>query len=394
MKAVILAAGKSTRTYPLTLKKPKALLKIANVSIIGRTLSQLQGVAKEVVVVTGYEGDQLKEFLGDRFGRLKISYVEQKLQKGTADALLAAEKEISEKFVLLMGDDVYGGEDIRRCAKRDLCILAKKVDDLSSFGEVVSKRGVLDGVKEKPAGKRSGSANTGVYVLDPGIFEHCKKLKKSSRGEYELTAALNKFARKETVAVENAAFWVPVAYPWNLLDANEKVLDDITGDVYATVEKGVTIKGKVSVGRNTLLRSGTYIEGPVVIGENCDIGPNCFIRPYTSIGDNCRIGNAVEVKNSIVMDNASIGHLSYFGNSIAGERVNLGAGFLVANLRHDGEEIMSMVGGKLVGTGRKKHGTVLGDGVKTGINTSVYPGRKMWPEKSTLPGEVVKKDVA
>ena len=205
--------------------------------------------------------------------------------------------------------------------------------------------------------------------------------------------AVKIFAKKNKVVVQKAMFWMPATYPWNLLDANEKLLDEITSDVYATVEKGVTIKGKVIVGKNTLLRSGTYIEGPAVIGENCDIGPNCFIRSYTSIGDNCRIGNAVEVKNSIIMNNTRIGHLTYIGDSVIGENVNLAAGFIIANLRHDDSEVKSMVKGILLGTKRRKLGAIIADNVKTGIRTSIYPGRKIWPNKTTLPGEIVKRDI-
>src|SRR3989338_3290353 len=121
--------------------------------------------------------------------------------------------------------------------------------------------------------------------------------------------------------------------------------------------------------------------------------PNCYIRAFSSIGNNCRIGNAVEVKNSIVMDNTHIGHLSYVGDSVIGENVNLGAGFIVANLRHDNETVKSVVKEELISTGRRKFGTIIAENVKTGIRTSVYHGRKIWPNKTTLPGEIVKRDI-
>ncbi|MAG15470.1 glucose-1-phosphate thymidylyltransferase [Candidatus Woesearchaeota archaeon] len=393
MKAVILAAGKSTRTHPLTVSKPKSLLKIANKTIIEHILSQLHGIVSEAVIVIGHEGKQISDYLGSTYGGIRLTFVQQKKQYGTGDALLAVEKIISGKFIVLMGDDLYNNEDIKKCVKHDYCILVKEVKDVSSFGDVMIKEGYLHDMVEKPEKSVPGHANTGFYVLDDKIFSVTKKLKKSSRGEYEITDAIKTFAKKEKVVVEEAGFWLPTTYPWSLLYANERLLDEISGDVYATVEKGVTIKGKVVVGRNTLLRAGTYIEGPVVIGEHCDIGPNCYIRPFTSIGNNCRVGNSVEVKNSIVMDNTQIGHLSYLGDSVIGENVNLAAGFIVANLRHDEKKIDSIVKGKLISSGRRKFGTVIADNVKTGIRTSIYPGRKIWPGKTTLPGEIVKKDV-
>ena len=93
------------------------------------------------------------------------------------------------------------------------------------------------------------------------------------------------------------------------------------------------------------------------------------------------------------MDNSRVGHLSYVGDSVIGENVNLGAGTCIANLRHDGKYIKSEIKGTLADSGLSKLGAFIGDGAKTGINTSIYPGRKIWPGKTTLPGEVVKKDV-
>jgi bifunctional UDP-N-acetylglucosamine pyrophosphorylase/glucosamine-1-phosphate N-acetyltransferase len=130
-----------------------------------------------------------------------------------------------------------------------------------------------------------------------------------------------------------------------------------------------------------------------MIGENCTIGPNCFIRSCTTIGNDSKVGNAVEIKNSIIGDNTSIGHLSYVGDSVIGDYVNLGAGTITANLRHDDKNISSPVKGDMVDSGRRKLGAIIGDNVHTGINTSIYPGRKIWPEKTTLPGEIVSKDV-
>jgi bifunctional UDP-N-acetylglucosamine pyrophosphorylase/glucosamine-1-phosphate N-acetyltransferase len=102
----------------------------------------------------------------------------------------------------------------------------------------------------------------------------------------------------------------------------------------------------------------------------------------------------VEVKNSILMDRAATPHLSYVGDSVIGERSNLGAGTITANVRHDGKNVMSAVKGAQVDSGRRKLGAIIGDDVHTGINTSIYPGRKLWPNTSTYPGEVVRRDIA
>ena len=232
-----------------------------------------------------------------------------------------------------------------------------------------------------------------MYTLDRRIFTHIRKLERSERGEYELNEAVNEMAKENEVKVVNAeGGWVSVGYPWDILEANERILDGIGSANEGEIEPHATVKGDVRIGKGTLIRNGCYIEGPVVIGDNCVIGPNCFIRGKTSIGDVCRIGNAVEIKNSVIGDRTNVCHLTYMGDSVIGDGVNVAAGNITANLRHDKGEVRSLVKGKITGTGRRKFGVVLADGVKTGINTSFYPGRKLWPGKTTLPGEIVKKD--
>lgn len=185
-----------------------------------------------------------------------------------------------------------------------------------------------------------------------------------------------------------------IVHPWDLLRANEQhvgslVFSDINGDVHPSA----VIEGVIRLGAGSRILPGVFIEGNVIIGENCKIGPNCYLRGSTSIGDRCHIGQSVEIKNCLILSKTNVGHLSYVGDSVLGEQVNFGAGTTVSNLRHDGKTHRSMVNGTLIDTGRRKFGTIVGDHVHTGINTSIYPGRKLWPHTSTLPAEVVRHDV-
>ncbi len=185
-----------------------------------------------------------------------------------------------------------------------------------------------------------------------------------------------------------------IRYPWDILRVNEILVGALAeSNIAGEVSPGCTIEGQVVVGARSRLLPGVFIEGNAVIGANCKIGPNCYIRGNTAIGDNCHVGQAVEIKNSLLMNGASIGHLSYCGDSIIGEKVNFGAGTITANLRHDGSSQRSMVGQELIDTRRRKLGVVVGDGVHTGINTSFYPGRKMWPGTATRPGSIVERDI-
>jgi bifunctional UDP-N-acetylglucosamine pyrophosphorylase/glucosamine-1-phosphate N-acetyltransferase len=183
-------------------------------------------------------------------------------------------------------------------------------------------------------------------------------------------------------------------YPWDLLRINEELVGALQADlVEGDISPAAHIRGKIVVGSGSRILPGVFIEGNVVIGSSVRIGPNCYVRGSTSIGDGCHIGQAVEIKNCIIMGNTGVGHLSYCGDSILGERVNFGAGTITANFRHDGCQHRSMVMGKLVDTGRRKFGAIIGDGVHTGIHTSIYPGRKIWPGKTTRPGAIVRRDL-
>lgn len=185
-----------------------------------------------------------------------------------------------------------------------------------------------------------------------------------------------------------------IRYPWHLLRINEQVVGRLAESVVAgEVSERAEVNGFLALGEGSRILPGVYIEGNVVIGRRCKIGPNCYLRGNTAIGDDCHIGQAVEIKNSLIMANTSIGHLSYCGDSVVGVGVNLGAGTITANFRHDGRNHASMVGGELLDTGRRKFGAIIGDAVHTGIHTSIYPGRKIWPGMATRPGDVVQRDL-
>ena len=195
----------------------------------------------------------------------------------------------------------------------------------------------------------------------------------------------------ETVTASGESFLIE--YIWHLLKVNEQIVAALPRPVLkGEVHDLAVIEGTVSIGKGTRILPGVYIEGNAVIGENCKIGPNCYIRGNTSIGDSCHIGQSVEIKNCIIGNKTNVGHLSYVGDSILGHEVNLGAGTTTSNLRHDGSNHKSEISGELVDTGRRKFGSVIANGVHTGIHTSLYPGRKLGKGVTTLPGEVITID--
>ncbi len=190
-----------------------------------------------------------------------------------------------------------------------------------------------------------------------------------------------------------AAQAVAVVYAWDLLRVNEALVNRQERSlIRGHLSDRATVDGALELGVGSVVLPGVYVEGSVIVGRDCKVGPNCYLRGPTAIGDGCHVGQAVELKASILYERVGAGHLSYVGDSIIGARSNLGAGTITANLRHDGKNHRSQVGDALVDTGRRKFGVILGDDVHTGIHTSFYPGRKLWPGTSTRPGAVVEKD--
>lgn len=396
MQAIIMAAGQSTRTYPLTLTRPKPLLPVMNKPILAHQLDALQGLVDGVVLVVNYKREQIEERFGDNYEGLPLTYVVQDDPRGTGHAVLQCADVVSGPFLAMNGDDLYAAGDLRRLAEQEQAALAKEVPDPRLYGiyEVADGNRAVRLV-EKPVDVFSNLANVGAYKFTPVVFDVLAGTAPSERGEIEITSAVHTLAQAggfRVVTMEG--YWLPVGYPWHLLDVNEFFLDTmLKGDIEGEVSPHAHINGRVSIGKGTVVRSGVVIDGPVCIGENASIGPNCWIRPGTTIGNGCRVGQATEIKNSILMDKAAVPHLSYAGDTIIGEGSNFGAGTITANVRHDGKNVQSMVKGRLVDSGRRKLGAIVGDHVHTGIHTSIYPGRKLWPETSTYPGETVTKDI-
>ncbi len=399
LQAVILCAGKSTRTYPLTLTKPKTLLPVANKPIIFYFLDNLKGLVDEVIIVVNYLKEKIIHAVGNSYQGMKITYVEQQEINGTGSAFLTAESYIKDTFLFMYGDDIYFRNDIEKVLQYPTAMLVKKVTNPENFGivltEKTTKGNKVTSIVEKPTKFVGDLANIGVFYLDKSIFNYKEKLKKSPRGEYDFVDLISMMAKEKDIFAVEADNWLPITYSWSLLDANAHFLSQISQNSIskdAVIEDNVTIKGNIVVSKGSVLKSGTYIEGNVIIGEGCAIGPNCYIRGPTSIGNQCKVGNAVEIKSSLLGTHAVVGHLSYIGDSVLGDNINFGAGTITANLRHDNINIKSEVNGKLVDTGKRKLGTIVSDGVHTGVHTSINPGRKLYPCTATVAGEVVTAD--
>ena len=390
MKAVILAAGEGNRMRPLTGNRPKVMLPIANKPILEHLLNEVKAAGvSDFIFIVGYCDDQVRSYFGrgEKWG-VNIAYSEQRKQLGTADAIRMVEGMVDDIFLVINGDVIVNSRDIAALMKNTRNTMSViEVKDPRGLGMVeISGKRVIN-IYEKTAQPPTLIANAGLYLFTPEIFNAASRTEKSPRGEYEITDTLKIIMKARAgLYYHRLESWLDLSYPWDLLEANENALADLKAENLGEVEKNVSLKGAVVIGRNTVVRSGAYIEGPVIIGEDCRIGPNCYIRPFTTIGNGCHIGAAVEVKNSIIMNGTDFPHLNYVGDSVIGAGCNFGAGTKIANLRLDKRNV------KVAGldTGRRKLGAIVGDHVETGINTSINVGTMIGNNTFIGPGVVVK----
>jgi UDP-N-acetylglucosamine diphosphorylase/glucosamine-1-phosphate N-acetyltransferase len=404
MKAVVLAAGEGRRMWPLAAHKPKHLLPIAGRPIISYILKALaENSVTDVVLVVGFKRGLIESALGDgaNFG-VHIEYVDQPRWIGTASALRLAREAVGDELFLAIYGDLWVNksavqavlEASEECPK---VMGVVRVSNPSEFGVVKLRGSRLASVREKPKSSRSEAwVNTGIYVLDGEVFGAIEKTPKSQRGEYELTSSLQ-FLLNHGIEIRGAAIeredWMDLGRPWELLEANERILANLPHQISGRVEQGAVLKGPIWLEENASIKSGSYIEGPVYIGRGSSIGPNARIRPSTSIENDALVGTSCEVKNSIIMGGTKVPHLSYVGDSVIGENCNLAAGTITGNIRLNQETIRVKVKGRLQSTGRKKLGVIMGDSVQTGINVNLMPGVRIGSGSFVGPGTVLLNDV-
>ncbi|MDK2830665.1 MAG: UDP-N-acetylglucosamine diphosphorylase / glucose-phosphate thymidylyltransferase [Methanolobus sp.] len=397
MKAVILAAGEGKRCRPLTLTRSKVMLPVANKPILEHIINALvKNDIKEIILVVGYKKERIMDYFEDgiNFG-VKIEYVEQKAQIGTAHAILQARNLIGneEKFVVVNGDNIIGPDaiaDLINGEEGDATLLTCKKDNVSGYGVIVAKGKNVIEIIEKPKTLISHLINTGIYLFKKDIFEMIERTAVSTTGEYAITDTLQMMIDEGipvTTAITNAE-WLDAAYSWNLLEANTIILGDFETDLSkAKIEDCVSIKGSVSVGRNTTIRAGSYIVGPVVIGDNCDIGPNVVILPSTSVGNNVSIASFSYIKNSILMNDTRVSTHSNISNSVVGSNVTTGPNFIT----EEGEELHIILGNELHEA--EKLGTVIGDDTDIGGNVLVHAGKMVSSNCRISSGKTISEDV-
>ncbi len=166
--------------------------------------------------------------------------------------------------------------------------------------------------------------------------------------------------------------------PWALLDeAMEELLAALpSAEILGRVHPGAHLVGdQIVIGKGSRIAPGAVVEGPVWIGEDVEVRVGAYLRGGCWVGDGCVVGANVEMKRAILFPGAHAAHLNYVGDSLLGCDVNLGAGVILSNFRHDGRLIeIPVAGGERLATGKRKLGAILGDGVAVGCNSVLNPG--------------------
>ena len=390
MKAIILAAGEGTHLSPFSETRPISMIGVAGRTMLDYTFGLLKSAGiNDIFIVVGHKKDKLIERLQQQdHNGLNLHYVEQKRKLGIGHAVMQVKNKISpgEYFLLLYGDTLTAENIFSKvqqsfhsfkCPVASICLPPSN----QMFGNVfLNARMEITKIVEKPKGNNLGNyVLSGVFILPASFF----KLLESSGNSMEK-------ALKKVVAGEGMRAsmweddWLDVVYPWEILTANKMIMDSWQESSIAktaTLEANVTLHGIVRIEAGAIIKSGAVLEGPCCIGERSYIGNNSLIRSYTSVGKNCSVGSGVELKNCVVMDNSQIGRLSFVGDSVLGENVDMGAGCMTVNRTVDWKPISVKNGKRPMGTGMTKLGAFLGDGVVVGAGNTLEPGMVVAPGK-------------
>jgi UDP-N-acetylglucosamine diphosphorylase / glucose-1-phosphate thymidylyltransferase / UDP-N-acetylgalactosamine diphosphorylase / glucosamine-1-phosphate N-acetyltransferase / galactosamine-1-phosphate N-acetyltransferase len=220
MQIVILASGKGKRMGDLTKNVPKPMLKIKGKPILEHKLNALPREIKEIIFVIGYRGEQIMDYFKKCWNGMKITYVVQKNLNGTGAAVHLVKSFVGERFLVMMGDDLYHKKDIKKMLQHNLAILGHEVEDTSLFGIIkADNRKNMTDVIEKPKKSKERLANTGLYMINRKFFDY--ELVQIASGEYGLPQTLAHMTKEHKIKVEKATDWFPIGNANDLKKAEE-----------------------------------------------------------------------------------------------------------------------------------------------------------------------------
>jgi len=403
-QAVILAAGESSRFWPLNYRH-KSLFYLLGRPIIYWNLKGIEETGiKKVIIVQSPKRDVEEELNKFKFKKLKIQYVIQPKPLSAGDALWQAKNYLKSPFFLLNADVLNSKEIlkamIKKIKKEKKPVLAgQKTKTPWLFGMMKLKGDRILKIVEKPKkGKEPSDIKVvGVYYLEPKYFNYYQRVKKSP---HDLEDALSEYMKENEVKLallqekeeDTPAF---LKYPWHLFNLRKYLFDHFLKEKIentAKISKNVIIEGKVYIGSGAKILEGAIIKGPCYIGDGCFVGNNSLVRDYSNLEENVMIGAFCEVTRSIFQKGVTT-HSGFFGDSIIGEETKIGAGVITSNVRLDRGEIFSKVKGEKINTGLKSFGAVIGKNTFIGTKVNIMPGKFIGSNCFIYPNSLIKENI-
>ncbi len=365
MQAVILAAGRSTRTYPLTSTRPKPLLPIWDRPLLEHQLAQLSGIVDEALLVVGYRKEQIQAHFGDEHTGIRLRYVEQETQRGTADAVAAARPLVNERVLILNGDDFYHHHDLKELADGGRGLLVTQAPDPHNRAVVRIQNDVIADIIEKPEKPDAppGSwCSVGGYSVEASDLELLEDLPLSPRGELELPDFISRLIAQSSVRPQRIGqWWLPLTYAWDVLTA----IHHIWSEPNRARDLGVSERVEGSL-------ADVDTEGPIWIGDDVRIGDGVRLVGPTTIGAGTTIESGAVLEGVSVFEGAHIGKGAMVQDCVIGRGVRIGEGATLESRR--GSELSIDVNGKSVVPELARLGSVLGDGAAVAAFVSVRAG--------------------
>ena len=356
----------------MTATRPKPLVPIWDRPLLEHQLRQLDGLVDEVLLVVGFLREQIENRFGDALGGIRLRYVVQERQRGTADALLAARPHVTARCLVLNGDDFYHRDDLRGLAERGRGLLVTQAKDPENRAVVRMEGDVITGIVEKPKDPpKDAWCSVGGYSVEKDDLRYLDEVVPSPRGELELPDFILRLVEESVVRAKRIdRFWLPITYSWDVLQAALFLWEDPArahelGLVAETLD---SLRGRddVTLGRNIV------IEGPVRLGANVRIEDGVRLVGPTVIGSGARIGQAAAIERAILFDDVVVGTDARVLDSVLGERVSVGAAARIES--RAGAELTIDIKGKRVVPEIARLGVVAGDGVSIEAGAVVPAG--------------------
>ena len=398
MQVVILAAGSSTRFYPLNTTH-KAGVTLLGKTILEHTLMSVKKAGFTDVILVVNPKDGFQEIIGDGTSLdLRITYIMQDDPKGAGEALLLAKEIITDDFFVIWGSRIefheFSKDLLEKKQNESGVILVKETENIEGVGVVTVSDGKLIDIIEKPQVVDASShlKIIGVYLLPKQFLQTLQAVPSQ---HYSFEHALVTFAKThilECVITEKET--LSLKYPWDLLQVKDYLLKQIATHKEKNVEIGanVVIEGTVFIEEGAKIMENAVIKGPCYIGKKAFIGTNSILRGGTVIEENVVVGANMEIKNSIFFPKTTT-HSGFIGDSIIGAKSKIAANFCTANVRLDRTSIHVKVGGKEVNTHLKWLGMIVGERAKIGIRVSTMPGILIGKNVTIGPQTTVMKDI-